>query len=199
MQVYFKSLERLIQALHRLPGIGPKNAERLAIHILKTSKGEAEELANAILQARAKIKYCSICFNITESDICSICQDSSRNSGMICVVEQPQDVIVIEKTGKYKGKYHVLMGTLSPLDGVGPDDLKIKELMTRVQNNGISEVIVATNPNAEGEATAAYLSKLIKPLNIKITRLAHGIPMGGDLQYADEVTLTKALEGRREL
>jgi len=199
MPIHSKSLERLISALHRLPGIGPKSAQRLAFHILKSSKAEANELAQAILGAKENMKSCSVCGNITDSDPCAICDDSTRDRSTICVVEQPQDIFVFEKMGEYKGTYHVLMGALSPLDGVGPDDLKIKELVARIQKGGMKELIIATNPNAEGEATAAYLSKLIKPLGVKVTRLAQGMPMGGDLEYADEVTLAKALEGRREL
>jgi len=199
MPIHSKSLERLISALHRLPGIGPKSAQRLAFHILKSSKAEANELAQAILGAKENMKSCSVCGNITDSDPCAICDDSTRDRSTICVVEQPQDIFVFEKMGEYKGTYHVLMGALSPLDGVGPDDLKIKELVARIQKGKIAELIIATNPNAEGEATAAYLSKLIKPLGVKVTRLAQGMPMGGDLEYADEVTLAKALEGRREL
>ena len=199
MPAYSKPLERLIHAFHRLPGIGPKNAERLALHILKTSKEESEELAKAILHAISRIRHCSVCFSITEENVCNICKDNNRNSTLICVVEQPQDVLVIEKTGKYKGKYHVLMGTLSPLDGVGPDDLRIKELMKRLEGEQVQEVILATNPDTEGEATATYLFRLIGPLGIKVTRIARGIPVGGDLEFADEVTLARALEGRKEL
>jgi len=199
MPIYSKSLERLISALHRLPGIGPKSAQRLAFYILKSPKGEANELAQAILAAKEKMISCSVCGNITDSDPCSICEDSTRDGSTICVVEQPQDIFVFEKMGEYKGTYHVLMGALSPLDGIGPDDLKMKELCTRIEKGNIREVIIATNPNAEGEATAAYLSTLIKPLGVKVTRLAQGIPIGGDLEYADEVTLAKALEGRREV
>ncbi|MFQ5867385.1 MAG: recombination mediator RecR [bacterium] len=199
MPIYSKSLERLISALHHLPGIGPKSAQRLAFYILKSPRGEANELAQAILSAKEKMKSCSVCGNISDSDFCSICQDSTRDRNTICVVEEPQDIFVFEKMGEYKGTYHVLMGALSPLDGVGPDDLKIKELVTRIEKGEIREVIIATDPNVEGEATAAYLSKLIKPLGVKVTRLAQGMPMGGDLEYADEVTLAKALEGRREV
>jgi len=199
MPIYSKSLQRLISALHRLPGIGPKSAQRLAFHIMKSSREEANELAQAILAAKENMKSCSVCGNITDSDPCSICDDSTRDRSTICVVEQPQDIFVFEKMGEYKGTYHVLMGALSPLDGVGPDDLRIKELVARIQKGGMKELIIATNPNAEGEATAAYLSQLIKPIGVKLTRLAQGMPMGGDLEYADEVTLAKALEGRREL
>jgi len=182
-----------------LPGIGPKTAQRLAFYILKSSRVEANELAQAILGAKENMKSCSVCGNITDNDPCSICDDSTRDGSTICVVEQPQDIFVFEKMGEYKGTYHVLMGALSPLDGVGPDDLKIKELARRIEQGKIREVIIATNPNAEGETTATYLSQLIKPLGVKVTRLAQGMPMGGDLEYADEVTLAKALEGRREL
>ncbi|MEE9315926.1 MAG: recombination mediator RecR [bacterium] len=199
MPIYSKSLQRLISALHRLPGIGPKSAQRLAFHILKSSKAEANELAQAILAAKENMKSCSVCGNITDSDPCLICDDSTRDGSTICVVEQPQDIFIFEKMGEYKGTYHVLMGALSPLDGVGPDDLKIKELVTRIEQDKIKEVIIATNPNVEGEATAAYLSKLIRPLGVKMTQLAQGMPMGSDLEYADEVTLAKALEGRREV
>jgi len=199
MSIYSKSLERLITALHRLPGIGPKSAQRLAFYVLKSPKEEANELAQAILMAKEKMRSCSICGYISDIDPCSICQDPTRDRSTICVVEEPQDIFVFEKMGEYKGTYHVLMGALSPLDGVGPDDLKIKELMTRIEKGQIKEVILATDPNAEGEATAAYLSKVIKPTGVKVTRLALGMPMGGDLEYADEVTLSKAMEGRREL
>jgi len=199
MPIHSKSLERLISALNRLPGIGPKSAQRLAFYILKSSRAEANELAQAILGAKENMKSCSVCGNITDNDPCSICDDSTRDGSTICVVEQPQDIFVFEKMGEYKGTYHVLMGALSPLDGVGPDDLKIKELARRIEQGKIREVIIATNPNAEGETTATYLSQLIKPLGVKVTRLAQGMPMGGDLEYADEVTLAKALEGRREL
>jgi len=199
MPIHSKSLQRLISALNRLPGIGPKTAQRLAFYILKSSRVEANELAQAILGAKENMKNCSVCGNITDNDPCSICDDSTRDGSTICVVEQPQDIFVFEKMGEYKGTYHVLMGALSPLDGVGPDDLKIKELVTRIEQGKIREVIIATNPNVEGEATSIYLSKIIKPLGVKVTRLAQGMPMGGDLEYADEVTLAKALEGRREL
>ena len=199
MPIHSKSLQRLISALNRLPGIGPKSAQRLAFYILKSSRAEANELAQAILGAKENMKSCSVCGNITDNDPCSICDDSTRDGSTICVVEQPQDIFVFEKMGEYKGTYHVLMGALSPLDGVGPDDLKIKELARRIEQGKIREVIIATNPNAEGETTATYLSQLIKPQGVKVTRLAQGMPMGGDLEYADEVTLAKALEGRREL
>lgn len=199
MLYYPEPVARLIEELGKLPGIGPKTAQRLAFYILNNDPAEAGELAKAIVQAREKIKYCSVCSNLTDHDPCRICRDSARNRAVICVVEEPRDVIAIEKTREYKGLYHVLHGAISPMEGTGPDELKIKELLPRIQNDGVSEIIVATNPNIEGEATAMYLARLIKPLGIKVTRIAHGLPVGGDLEYADEVTLSKALEGRREI
>jgi recombination protein RecR len=199
MVSYSKSLEKLISVLNKLPGIGPKTAQRLAFYLLKSPIEEVKELAASILQAKEQLKNCSVCGNITESDPCVFCQSPERDKSLICVVEQPQDIFVIEKTREFNGVYHVLMGALSPLDGIGPDDLKIIQLLDRIKGDKIKEIIVATNPNVEGETTAMYLAKLLHPLNIKITRLAHGIPMGGDLEYADEVTLAKALEGRTEM
>lgn len=199
MVSYSKSLEKLISALNKLPGIGPKTAQRLAFHLLKNPIEEVKELTTSILQAKEQLKNCSVCGSITESDSCVFCQSSERDKSIICVVEQPHDIFVIEKTREFNGMYHVLMGALSPLDGIGPDDLKIIQLLDRIKGDKIKEIIVATNPNVEGETTAMYLAKLLHPLNIKVTRLAHGIPMGGDLEYADEVTLAKALEGRTEM
>ena len=199
MVSYSKSLEKLISALNKLPGIGPKTAQRLAFHLLKNPVEEVKELTTSILQAKEQLKNCSVCGSITESDSCVFCQSSERDKSIICVVEQPHDIFVIEKTREFNGMYHVLMGALSPLDGIGPDDLKIIQLLDRIKGDKIKEIIVATNPNVEGETTAMYLAKLLHPLNIKVTRLAHGIPMGGDLEYADEVTLAKALEGRTEM
>jgi recombination protein RecR len=199
MVSYSKSLEKLISVLNKLPGIGPKTAQRLAFYLLKSPIEEVKELAASILHAKEQLKNCSVCGNITESDPCVFCQSPERDKSLICVVEQPQDIFVIEKTREFNGVYHVLMGALSPLDGIGPDDLKIIQLLDRIKGDKIKEIIVATNPNVEGETTAMYLAKLLHPLNIKITRLAHGIPMGGDLEYADEVTLAKALEGRTEM
>ncbi len=199
MAGYSRALQELISALNKLPGIGPKTAQRLAFYILKSSKEDAVGLSDSIVRARERLKYCSVCGSITEKDPCDYCQSPGRDKSVICVVELPQDIFVIEKTRGFKGVYHVLMGALSPLDGVGPDDLKIKQLLERIKKGGVKEIIVATNPNVEGEATAMYLSRLIHPLNIKVTRLAHGIPMGGDLEYADEVTLAMALEGRTEI
>lgn len=198
MAYYAEPLDRLIGELSRLPGIGPKTAQRLAFYILKISKDRVESLADAILQAKELITYCSICGNFTDVDPCSICQTPYRDKNTIMVVEDPKDIVAMEKTRDYKGLYHVLHGAISPLEGVGPDDIKIKELLARITPE-IKEVILATNPNVEGEATAMYLAKLLKPLDVKVTRIAYGIPMGGDLEYADEVTLTKALEGRQKI
>lgn len=192
-----ESIDRLIEEFSKLPGIGRKTAMRLAFYILKEDKTEAERLAQALVDVKERVKYCSICFNITESDPCFVCQDEKRDKSIICVVEEANDVLALEKTGEYKGLYHVLGGALSPLDGIGPDNLRAKELLLRLKE-GVNEVILATNPNVEGEATAIYLSKLIKPLGIKVTRIARGLPVGGDLEYADQVTLMRALEGRRE-
>lgn len=191
------SIDRLIEEFSKLPGIGQKSAQRLAFYILKIKKEEAKKLAQAILGVKDKVAYCSVCFNLTEDDPCRICKDKKRDSSVICVVEEANDVVAVEKTNQYKGLYHVLGGVLSPLDGIGPDELRIKELMSRLKK-GVKEVILATNPSAEGEATAVYLSKLIKPMGIKVTRIARGLPAGGDLEYADMATLSKALEGRVE-
>ena len=192
-------LGKLIEQLQRLPGIGSKSAQRLAFHILKTPREEVERLADAMRDVKDRVTYCSTCSNITDVDPCYYCTESSRDHRIICVVEQPENVAAIEKTRDFKGVYHVLMGALSPLHGIGPDDLKIKELLTRVGTGGIDEVILATNPNVEGEATAIYLAKLLKPLGVRVTRIAMGVPVGSDLDYADEVTMQRAMEGRREL
>ena len=191
-------LTRLIEELQRLPGIGPKGAQRLAFHILKTPREQTERLVEALRDVKERVTYCSICNNITDVDPCAFCDNDARDGTMICVVEEPQNVSAIEKTREFKGRYHVLMGALSPLQGIGPDDLKIKGLLARV-DNGVSEVILATNPNVEGEATAIYLARLLKPLGVKVTRIAMGVPVGSDLEYADEVTMHKSLEGRREV
>jgi recombination protein RecR len=191
-------LLRLIEELQRLPGIGPKGAQRLAFHILKTPREQADRLADAVRDVKERVTYCSICSNITDADPCVFCSDASRDAHVICVVEEPQNVTAIEKTRDFKGLYHVLMGSISPLQGVGPDDLKIKSLLTRV-GSGVSEIILATNPTVEGEATAIYLARLLKPLGVKVTRIATGVPVGSDLEYADEITVHKALEGRREV
>ena len=191
-------LIRLIEELQRLPGIGPKGAQRLAFHILKTPREQTDRLADALREVKERVSYCSVCNNITDADPCVYCSNEARDHHMICVVEEPQNVAAIEKTREFKGTYHVLMGALSPLQGIGPDDLKIKGLLTRV-NSGVTEVILATNPNVEGEATAIYLARLLKPLGVKVTRIAMGVPVGSDLDYADEVTMHKSLEGRREV
>jgi recombination protein RecR len=191
-------LIRLIEELQRLPGIGPKGAQRLAFHLLRTPREQTDRLADAVREVKERVTYCSICSNITDADPCGYCRSESRDHHVICVVEEPQNVSAIEKTREFKGVYHVLMGALSPLQGIGPDDLKIKSLLARV-GNGVAEIILATNPTVEGEATAIYLARLLKPLGVKVTRIAMGVPVGSDLEYADEVTMHKALEGRREI
>jgi recombination protein RecR len=191
-------LVRLIERLQRLPGIGPKSAQRLAFHILRAPREEADLLLDAVREVKERVTYCSVCNNITDRDPCEYCQRPERDHHVICVVEEPQNVSAIEKTRGFKGTYHVLMGALSPLQGIGPDDLKIQGLLARV-NGGVSEVILATNPNVEGEATAIYLARLLKTLGVKVTRIAMGVPVGSDLEYTDEVTMHKALEGRREV
>ena len=188
-------MQRAVEELSKLPGIGKKSAQRLVFYLLKLPRDEIIALAKSLVDVKDKASYCSVCFNITEANPCSICTNSKRDRSIICVVEEANDVMAFEKTGEYKGLYHVLGGALSPLDGIGPDDLRIKELLTRL-NEDVKEVILANNPNVEGEATALYLSKLIKPLRIKMTRIARGVPVGTDIEYADEITLTRALEGR---
>ena len=199
MSYYSPSIEKLIESFERLPSIGHKTAVRLAFHMLDLSKEETDEFINSIINAKEKLKYCSNCYNISDTDPCPICSSPKRDNSVICVVEDIRDVMAMERTHEFKGVYHVLHGTISPMNGIGPEDIKIKELLNRIANNDIKEIIIATNPRVEGEATAIYLSKIIKPLGIKVTRIAHGIPVGGDLEYTDEVTLSKALEGRREL
>ena len=194
-----RSVTKLIEELMRLPGVGEKTAQRLAFHLLKASKPEAEALALAILAVKERIRRCSQCYGITEEDPCAICSDPKRDRMLLCVVEEPADIFAFEKLREYRGLYHVLGGALSPLEGVGPEDLTIPQLLARLRGGEIQEVIVATNPNLEGEATAMYLSKVLKPLSVRVTRLAHGLPIGSALEYADEVTLLKSLEGRREL
>jgi len=191
-------LLRLIEELQRLPGIGPKGAQRLAFHVLKAPREQAERLADALRDLKTSVTYCSICNNITDVDPCAYCRSDDRDRRLICVVEEPQNVAAVEKTREFKGLYHVLMGALSPLHGIGPDHLKIKGLLARIQD-GVTEVILATNPNVDGEATAIYLARLLKPLGVRVTRIAMGVPVGSDLEYADEVTMHKALEGRREV
>ncbi len=199
MAYYVPSLSKLIEQFEKLPGVGKKSAQRLAFHMLDLPKEQAEEFADAILDARRQVRYCTVCQNLTDEELCSVCADSGRNPEEICVVEDPQDVLAFERTREYNGLYHVLHGAVSPLDGIGPEQLKIKELLQRIGKQPVKEIIMATNPTVEGEATAMYLSRLIKPLGIKVTRLAYGIPVGGDLEYADEVTLSRALEGRSEI
>ena len=199
MSFYAAPIAKLIDELSKLPGVGNKTAQRLAFYILKMSSGEVEQLANSITSAKRNIKQCRICCNITDSEVCSICANTKRDSSIICVVEDPKDVVAIEKMRDFKGLYHVLNGAISPMEGIGPEEIRIKELLRRVADNDIKEIIIATNPNIEGEATAMYISRLLKPAGILVTRIAHGVPVGGDLEYADEVTLMKALEGRREI
>jgi recombination protein RecR len=192
-------LIRLVEELQRLPGVGRKSAQRLAFHILRAPREDADRLCDAVRDVKERVTYCSVCNNITDTDPCAYCSDDSRDRGLICVVEEPQNVIAIEKTRDFKGGYHVLGGAISPLQGIGPDELKIKGLLGRVEGGAVSEVILATNPNVEGEATAIYLARLLKPLGVRVTRIAMGVPVGSDLEYADEVTVHKAMEGRREV
>ncbi|MGQ9630629.1 MAG: recombination mediator RecR [bacterium] len=199
MAFYAKPIEKLINEFDKMPGIGIKTAERLALYILKTSKANVGRLIQALTEVKEKVRYCSICGNVTEDDPCPICRDENRDGSTICVVEEPDDIVAFERTREYNGLYHILSGVISPLDGIGPNDIRIRELLDRLRSGTVREVIIATNPSIEGEATAMYLSKVIKPLGVKVTRLAMGIPMGGDLEYADVVTLMKALEGRREV
>ena len=199
MSSYSPSIEKLIESFEKLPSIGHKTAIRLAFHMLDLNEEETNEFINSIVDAKKKLKYCSICFNIADTDPCPICSNPKRDSSTICVVEDVRDIIAMERTHEYKGVYHVLHGTISPMNGIRPDDIKIKELLNRIRDTKVNEIIIATNPRVEGEATSIYLSKLIKPLGIKVTRIAHGIPVGGDLEYTDEVTLMKAMEGRREI
>ncbi len=193
-----ESVSKLIQELNKLPGIGPKSAQRLAYHILRTPEEQTKELADAILSVKQKTRLCSICFNVTESDTCRICGNEQRDRTKICIVEQPQDILALEHTRAYQGLYHVLHGAISPTEGVGADNIKVEELINRLQDGSVTEVILATNTNLEGEQTSLYLSQLITPLGIKVTRLARGLPFGTELEYADDVTLTRALEGRQE-
>jgi len=194
-----KPIARLIEEFNKLPGIGPKSAQRLTYYILRAPAVEAEALADAIRTVKEKVALCSVCYNITDTDPCSICQDSERDHSVICIVEEPIDIIPLERTTKFKGLYHVLHGVLSPSDGIGPEELKTRELLARLNGGSVTEIILATNPNVEGEATAMYLQRLIAPLGLRITRLARGLPYGGDLEYADDVTIARALEGRQEM
>ena len=199
MRQYPKPLAKLIGEFAKLPGIGYKTAQRLAFHILSLDDAEAQALADSITEAKREMKYCSICGNLTDQDPCAICSDQSRRTDVLCVVESPKDVAAMERIREFNGQYHVLNGVISPMEGVGPEDINLRSLIKRLQNSDVRELIIATNPNIEGEATAMYIARLIKPAGIKVTRIAHGLPVGGDLEYADEVTLLKAMEGRREL
>lgn len=199
MSSYSPSIEKLIESFEKLPSIGHKTAIRLAFHMLDMTDEEITEFTTSITDAKKKLKYCSTCFNISDTDPCLICSNPKRDQSTICVVEDVRDIMAMERTHEYKGVYHVLHGTISPMNGIGPDEIKIKELLNRIRDNDIKEVIIATNPRVEGEATSIYISKLIKAFNIKVTRIAHGIPVGGDLEYTDEITLMKAMEGRREI
>ena len=199
MSYYSPSIEKLIESFEKLPSIGHKTAIRLAFHMLDMNQERTDEFISSILEAKKNLRYCSHCFNISDTDPCQICSSPKRDSSIICIVEDVRDVIAMERTHEFKGVYHVLHGSISPMNGIGPEDIKIKELLARLMDGQVKEVILATNPRVEGEATAMYISKLIKPLGIKATRIAHGIPVGGDLEYTDEITLMKALEGRREL
>jgi recombination protein RecR len=192
-------IQELVDELSRLPGVGPKSAQRLAFHLVKAPPDEARRLADAIVQAKERMRFCRECGNLAEQDLCRYCRDPGRDPTVICVVEEPKDVAAIEKAGVIKGRYHILGGAISPLDGVGPDDLRVGELLERVERDSVVEVILATNPNLEGNATAMYVAALLKPIGVRVTRLASGLPVGGDLEYADEITLGQALEGRREM
>lgn len=196
---YPEPIAKLIDAFTRLPGVGPKTAGRLAFHVLRMKEEDVLDFAKSLVNAKRNLHYCSICCNITDIDPCRICQDKSRDVAVICTVQEPKDLVAMERTKEFQGYYHVLHGAISPMEGIGPDDIRIAELLRRLSDERVQELILATNPNIEGEATAMYLSRLVKPFGIKVTRIAHGLPVGGDLEYADEVTLSKALEGRREL
>lgn len=199
MSIYTPALQKLIDELGKLPGVGPKSAQRIAFHLIKLPEQDALSLANAIQEAKQKVRFCETCFNMSDEVICEICSDTQRDSSLVCVVEEPRDIVALERTREYKGLYHVLQGAINPIDGIGPEQLKIRELLERLKGNTLQEVILCTNPNIEGEATAMYLAKLIEPLGIQVSRIASGLPVGGDLEYADELTLGRALEGRRKI
>jgi len=199
MSIYTPALQKLIDELGKLPGVGPKSAQRIAFHLIKLPEQDALSLANAIEQAKQKVRFCETCFNMSDEPICDICSDLQRDTSLVCVVEEPRDIVALERTLEYKGLYHVLQGAINPIDGIGPEQLKIRELLERLKGNTVLEVILCTNPNIEGEATAMYLAKLIEPLGIQVSRIASGLPVGGDLEYADELTLGRALEGRRSI
>ncbi len=199
MSYYPPAVGRLVEAFQRLPGIGPKTAQRLTFHLLKEPAERVRDLADALVELKARVLHCACCFNVTDVDPCRICADPARDPGLLCVVEEPNDLLAMERTGEYRGRYHVLLGALSPLEGIGPDELKVRELLARLDTDQVRELILATNPNVEGDATAIYLAKLVRPLGLRVTRIARGLPVGGDLEYADEVTLARSLEGRREM
>jgi recombination protein RecR len=197
--VYEGPVQALIDELGRLPGIGPKSAQRIAFYLLKAAPEDAKRLAHAITEAKERVTWCRRCYNMAEGEFCSFCRDERRDTHVLCVVEEPRDIVAIERTGEFRGRYHVLQGAISPIDGVGPEQLRVKELLARIPDENVTEVILATNPNIEGEATAMYLARLLKPAGLRVTRIASGLPVGGDLEYADEVTLGRALEGRRDI
>lgn len=199
MTVYTGPLQNLIDELNRMPGVGPKSAQRIAFHLLKIPAEDAKRLAHAIIEAKDTVRWCTACFNVTDSELCRYCADDGRDRTQVCVVEEARDIVAIERSGAFKGRYHVLQGAISPIEGIGPDQLRVRELLQRLSDDAITELILATNPNVEGDATASYLARLLKPLGVRVTRLASGLPQGGDLEFADEVTLGHALEGRREL
>ncbi len=194
---YTAPVQTLIDELGRLPGVGPKSAQRIAFHLLKIPADDVGRLAEAITDAKARVRFCERCFNVADDTLCPICQDDGRDTSLVCVVEESRDIVALEKTGEFRGRYHVLLGAMSPLEGIGPEDLKIRELVARIEPEGIEEIILCTNPNTEGEVTAMYLARLLKPIGLTVTRIASGLPVGGDLEYADELTLGRALEGRR--
>ena len=197
MATYVAPVQRLIDELGRLPGIGPKSAQRIAFHLLKTSKEDVVRLSDALVETKDQVRFCERCFNVSMTELCEICNDDRREAAVLCIVEEPRDVVAIERTGEYRGRYHVLQGAISPIEGIGPDQLKVKELLARLDPEGIKEIILCTNPNIEGDTTAMYLARLLQPLGIDVTRIASGLPVGGDLEYADELTLGNALRGRR--
>jgi recombination protein RecR len=199
MAVYTAPLQALIDELNRLPGIGPKSAQRIAFHLLKIPAEDANRLAAAINEAKVRVHWCSVCFNVCDGERCQFCADDGRDRSVVCVVEEARDIVAIERSGAFKGRYHVLQGAISPIEGIGPDQLRVRELLRRLEDESVTELILATNPNVEGDATASYLARLLKPIGVRVTRLASGLPQGGDLEFADEVTLGHALEGRRDL
>jgi recombination protein RecR len=197
--IYAAPVQDLIDELGKMPGVGPKSAQRIAFHLLKLPKDDALKLAKAIVEVKERVSFCTRCWNVAEGDLCDICLDERRDVHVLCVVEEPKDIVAVERTHEFRGRYHVLQGAISPIEGIGPDQLKVRELLARLEPEAVTEVILCTNPNIEGEATAMYLARLLKPLGIMVTRIASGLPVGGDLEYADELTLGRALEGRREL